>query len=241
MDALIYSAMSGAERALRAQQVHANNLANLQTSGFRTDMALATSQTVAGFGYDARHMNQLQADAVNTRAGTLVETGRELDAAIAGDGFFTVRYGTGEAYTRSGAFAQDQAGTLTLNGRAVLGDDGPIVLPPAARIAIAADGTISVQADGQQDMQPVNQLKLVKPVARDLTKNEAGLIVSRSGKALPADNTVQVRGSHLEGSNVSAVEEMVATMNLSRDFEFQMKLFKSADDMAATGNRLLRE
>lgn len=241
MDALIYSAMSGAERALRAQQVHANNLANLQTSGFRTDMALATSQTVAGFGYDARHMNQLQANAVNTRAGTLVETGRELDAAIAGDGFFTVRYGTGEAYTRSGAFAQDQAGTLTLNGRAVLGDDGPIVLPPASRIAIAADGTISVQADGQQDLQPVNQLKLVKPAARDLTKNEAGLIVSRSGNALPADNTVQVRGSHLEGSNVSAVEEMVATMNLSRDFEFQMKLFKSADDMAATGNRLLRE
>ena len=241
MDALIYSAMSGAERALRAQQVHANNLANLQTSGFSTDMALATSQTVAGFGYDARHMNQLQANAVNTRAGTLVETGRELDAAIAGDGFFTVRYGTGEAYTRNGAFAQDQAGTLTLNGRAVLGDDGPIVLPPAARIAIAADGTISVQADGQQDLQPVNQLKLVKPAARDLTKNEAGLIVSRSGNALPADNTVQVRGSHLEGSNVSAVEEMVATMNLSRDFEFQMKLFKSADDMAATGNRLLRE
>lgn len=241
MDALIYSAMSGAERALRAQQVHANNLANLQSSGFRTDMALATSQTIAGFGYDARHMNQLQANAVNTRPGTLVETGRELDVAIAGDGFFTVGYGTGEAYTRSGAFTQDQAGTLTLNGRPVLGDGGPIVLPPAARIAIAADGTISVQAAGQENMQPVDQLKLVKPDARDLTKNAAGLIVSRSGNALPADNTVQVRGSHLEGSNVSAVEEMVATMNLSRDFEFQMKLFKSADDMAATGNRLLRE
>lgn len=241
MDALIYSAMSGAERALRAQQVHANNLANLQTNGFRADLEVATSQNVAGYGYDARHMNQLQANAVNTRAGTLVETGRGLDAAISGEGFFAVAYGEGEAYTRNGAFVQDENGTLTLNGRPVLGDGGPIVLPPASEITIAADGTISVLADGQAQMQPIDRLKLVKPAASDLTKNEAGLVVSRSGNPLPVDETVKVRGGHLEGSNVSAVEEMVSTMNLSRDFEFQMKLFKAADEMAATGNRLLRE
>ncbi|NMM76303.1 flagellar biosynthesis protein FlgF [Rhodococcus sp. SRB_17] len=241
MDALIYSAMSGAERSLRAQQVHANNLANLQTSGFRADLELATSQSVDGFGYDARHMSQLQANAVNTRAGTLAPTGRDLDAAISGEGFFTVAHGNGEAYTRSGAFALDSSGTLTLNGRAVIGDGGPIVLPPASRIAIGADGTISVQPNGQETMQPVDRLKLVKPAANDLTKNEAGLIVGRAGVALPADDTVQVRSGHLESSNVSAVEEMVATMTLSRDFEFHMKLFKAADDMAANGNRLLRE
>lgn len=241
MDALIYSAMSGADRVLRAQQVHANNLANLQTNGFRADIEVAASQRVAGFGYDARHLSQLQANAVSTRAGTAVETGRALDAAIAGDGFFAIANGQGEAYTRDGAFVIDDTGALKLNGRAVLGDGGPITLPPASRMAIAADGTISVQAQGQTQMQPVDKLKLVKPAANELIKNEAGLLVSRSGNALPADETVKVSGGHLEGSNVSAVEEMVSTMNLSRDFEFQMKLFKATDDMAATGNRLLRD
>jgi flagellar basal-body rod protein FlgF len=241
MDALIYTAMSGAERALRAQQVHANNLANMQTNGFRADLELATSQTVKGYGYDARHMSELQANALNTRSGTLIQTGRELDAAISGEGFFAVAYGQGEAYTRGGSFALDETGALTLNGRPVLGDGGPIVLPPTSRVVIGADGTISAQADGQTLMQPVDRLKLVKPTGNELTKNEAGLIVSRGGNPLPVNETVKVRGGHVESSNVSSVEEMVATMSISRDFEFQMKLFKAADDMAANGNRLLRE
>ena len=241
MDALIYSAMAGADRAMRAQQVHANNLANAATPGFRADIELATSQTVAGYGYDARHMSQLQANAVSGKSGTVVATGRELDAAIAGDGYFAVAYGEGEAYTRSGAFTLDAEGTLQLNGRTVLGESGPIVLPPTSHITIGDDGTISVQSEGNALMQPVDKLKLVKPAAADLAKNEAGFIVSRSGAPLPTSDTVTVRGGHLEGSNVSAVEEMVSTMNLNRDFEMQMKLFKAADDMASNGNRLIRE
>jgi flagellar basal-body rod protein FlgF len=82
MDALIYTAMSGAERALRGQQVHANNLANMDTAGFRANMELATAAKLPGYGYDDRHMTQLQANAVNTRQGTLKSTGRELDVAI---------------------------------------------------------------------------------------------------------------------------------------------------------------
>ncbi len=74
-----------------------------------------------------------------------------------------------------------------------------------------------------------------------LRKNEAGLLVARDGAPLDPSEEVQVRGGHLEGSNVSAVEEMVATMQLNRDFEMQMKLFKAADDLAANGNRLMRE
>lgn len=241
MDPLIYSAMAGAERALKAQQVHANNLANLSTTGFRADLELATSETVAGYGFDARHMSKLQANAVSARAGTLVATGRDLDAAIAGDGFFAVQFGEGEAYTRSGAFTQDAEGTLLLDGRKVMGETGPIVLAPTSKIAIGEDGTISAQVEGQQLMQAVDKLKLVKPAAADLAKNEAGLVVSRSREPMAASEAVTVRGGYLEGSNVSAVEEMVSTMGLNRDFEIQMKLFKAADDMASNGNRLMRE
>ena len=123
-----------------------------------------------------------------------------------------------------------------MNGHPVLGDGGPIVLPPYTQLEIGQDGTISVLPPGQRDMQPVDRLKLVQPAdAAQLTKNEAGLIVSRNGADLPASDTVKVTSGHLESSNVSAVEEMVATMSLNREFEIQMRLYKAADSMAASG------
>jgi flagellar basal-body rod protein FlgF len=242
MDALIYTLMSGAERALRAQQLHANNLANIDTNGFRADLELATSEAVTtGYGYDARHMSRLEANAVASREGAVRQTGRDLDVAIAGQGYFAVQWQDGEAYTRAGNFTVDQDGALTLNGRPVLGDGGPVVLPVYSRLEIGQDGTISIQAPGQAELQPLDRLKLVKPAADEVTKNSGGLIVARSGELLPPDETVTVRGGYLEGSNVSAIEEMVATMNLNREFEIQMKLYRAADTMAEAGNRLVRE
>lgn len=241
MDALIYTLMSGAERSLRAQQVHANNLANIDTNGFRADLELATSEAVDGYGYDARHMSRMQANSVSARQGALRETGRDLDVAVVGQGYFAVQFENGEAYTRAGNFTLDADGALTLNGRPVLGDGGPIVLPEHTRLEIGVDGTISVLTAGATEMQTLDKLKLVNPEAQAVTKNQAGFIVARSGEPFPADATVQVRGGHLEGSNVSAIEEMVATMNLNREFEIQMKLYRAADSMAETGNRLVRE
>jgi flagellar basal-body rod protein FlgF len=241
MDALIYTIMSGAERGLRAQQVHANNLANMETGGFRADLELATSQAVPGYGYDTRHLSQLSANTLSGREGAVRQTGNDLDVAIDGDGMLAVQWQDGEAYTRAGHLVVDADGTLTVNGRAVMGDGGPVSLPPYTRVSIAQDGTISVQQPGQIDMQEVDRLKLVSANAADLTKNEAGLMVARDGNALAADDTVTVRAGYLEGSNVSAVEEMVATMSLNRDFEIQMRLYKSADSMADAGNRLIRE
>ncbi len=240
MDALIYTAMSGAERALHAQQVHANNLANMDTGGFRADLELATAQAVPGYGYDDRHMGELQANSLSTRQGALRQTGRDLDVAIEGDGFLAVQWQGGEAYTRAGAITVGDDGALKVNGLAVLGDGGPIVLPPYSALQVAKDGTISVQTPGQTELQPIDRLKLVKPDADNLTKNVAGLVVTRTGEPAPADDTVVVQGGHLEGSNVSAVEEMVATMSLNRSFEMQMKLFTAADSMADSGNRLIR-
>lgn len=240
MDALIFTLMSGAERGMRAQQIHANNLANLETGGFRADLELATSKAVnTGYGYDARHMSQLQANSVASREGVLRQTGQDLDVAISGQGYFAVQFGEGEAYTRAGHFVVDQDGQLTLDGRAVLGDGGPIILPQFTRVEIASDGVISIQSPGTTEMQQVDRLRLVKPEAADVTKNPAGLIVARNGEPFAADETVAVRSGHLEGSNVSAIEEMIAVMNLTREFEIQMKLYRAADGMADTGNRLV--
>ncbi|MFP5393352.1 MAG: flagellar basal body rod protein FlgF [Gammaproteobacteria bacterium] len=240
MDKLIFTAVSGAEHLMRAQQVHANNLANLDTPGFRANLELASkSQAQNGYGYDDMHLVRTEADAISAKPGTVRETGRALDVAIQGSGYFAVQYGGGEAYTRAGAIEVGADGALTVQGQPLLGEGGPITLPPHTAVEIAADGTVSVLANGATSMQVIDRLRLVNAEASEVTKNEAGLIVARGGDPLPADPNVRVQARALEGSNVSAIEEMVATMSLNRAFELQMKLFAAGDKMNEAGNRLL--
>jgi flagellar basal-body rod protein FlgF len=150
-----------------------------------------------------------------------------------------VQYGDNEAYTRSGEIEIDAEGALTVHGRALLGEGGPITLPPHTAMEIGTDGTISVLTEGATQMQVVDKLRLVNGEGSQLTKNEAGLLVTRDGASLAADPLVSVKPRSLEGSNVSAVEEMVATMSLNRSFEIQMRLFKASDSMNESGNRLI--
>ncbi|WP_199030118.1 flagellar basal body rod protein FlgF [Ralstonia sp. ASV6] len=240
MDAFIYTAMTGADHSLRALNVRAGNLANAQTAGFRADLATVTSEAAQGYGYDSRHHAALTATHVDHTPGKLNETGRALDVAISGAGYLAVETDDGVAYTRTGSLRLEGDGSLTLNGRTVLGDGGPIVLPEHDTLTIGTDGTISIVATGEQGTQDVGRLLLVNPEPADLMKNAQGLIVSRSGTEYGADANVAVKGGHLEGSNVSAVEEMMQTMSLTRSFEMQMKLYKVADEMADAGNRLIR-
>lgn len=240
MHNFIYTAMTGADHSLRALNVRANNLANAQTTGFRADMASVTSQAASGYGYDSNHQAALTGTHVNHTPGKVSDTGRTLDVAIDGVGYLAVETDSGVAYTRAGSLMLDADGALTLGGNTVLGEGGPIVLPEHDSLTIGADGTISVVMTGEKGVQDVGRLLLVNPEPSDLMKNEQGLIVSRSGATYDADGSVTVKGGHLESSNVSAVEEMMHTMSLTRSFEMQMKLYKVADDMADTGNRLIR-
>lgn len=242
MDKFIYTAVSGADRTMRAQQVHANNLANMETPGFRANMELAAAAGVMqgyGHGYDDTYYAKVQADSISAKAGAVKETGRALDVALNGNGYLAVQYNDGEAYTRAGSIDIDAGGALSVGGRPLLGEGGPIVLPQHLAVEIARDGTVSVLTEGATQLQVVDRLRLVNAEGGQLTKNEAGLLVARDGQPLAPDENVTVRSRALEGSNVSAVEEMVATMSLTRTFEMQMKLFKASDDMQQVGNRLL--
>lgn len=240
MEAFIYTAMTGAAYAQRALGVRANNLANAQTAGFRADLVRAESLTPDGVGYDSRHLAHLVSTDVDVAPGPMSETGRPLDVAIAGAGFLTVETDDGPAYTRLGNLSIDGDGALTVNGRPVLGDGGPIVLPSHWSATIGGDGTISVVPSGESEVQTVARLLLVNPDPADLVKSPDGLLVSRSGTEYDADETVTVKGGYLEGSNISAIEEMMQTLSLTRSFEMQMRLYRAADEMADTGNRLIR-
>lgn len=243
MDRLIYTAMSGATHSLMEQQISANNLANVNTAGFRADMEMSQSATVNGSGFATRFMAQEQKSGVNDSTATAEKTERPLDVAIQGEGYIAVKDSDGsEVYTRNGNIQQNDQGELTIDGRPVLGDNGPIVLPANAIASFGSDGTISVTPDDGDvtATMDVDRLKLVNIPIENLAKNAQGMMVTADGQAAEIDDNIKVSGGYLEGSNVSAVSEMLASISLNRQFEAQIKMMKAAEDLSDSGNRLLR-
>ena len=241
MDRLGYTAMTAASRSMLSLQVRANNLANVNTPGFRADLERANATEVQGYGYDSRHLAVVQNNGVDLAPGALMATGRDLDVAVRGNGLLVVQDGDGEAYTRQGNLQLDAEGRLTVGGRPVLGEGGPIVLPDFDSLAIGNDGTISITPRGDFVIAEVDRLRLVDAPAADLVKSPNGLLVRQDGQpAEPALNPSLVSG-YLESSNVSSIDQLTATMSLNRLFETQIKMMKAADDLSANGNRMIRE
>ncbi|MEC4725925.1 flagellar basal body rod protein FlgF [Shewanella sp. D64] len=242
MDRMLYTAASGATRIMESQAIRANNLANADTTGFKADLERVKSTIVAATGnsLQTRVMAQTQDSGFSLQAGTLNPTGRKLDLAIRDQGLFSVQSDLGEAYTRSGTIVPDTNGQLTIDGRPVAGIDGPIVLPEYRDLFIGDDGRVSVLAAEGGIIEEVGQLKLVNPEFKAMEKGLDGLFRSRDGQPLQANNEVKIDSGFLESSNVKAVSELIASMDLSRQFEVQVKLMKSAEKLAEAGNRLLR-
>ncbi|HAZ77995.1 MULTISPECIES: flagellar basal body rod protein FlgF [Enterobacteriaceae] len=243
MDRLLFTAVSGASHSLMQQQISANNLANANTTGFRADIALSQSEAVRGLGFATRVMVQPQTSGVDASSAAAERTGRPLDVAIQGEGYIAVQNSDGsEVYTRNGNMVQNEAGQLTINGYPVLGDNGPIVLPPNAIASFGRDGTLSITPDDGDvtATMDIDRLKLVTIPPENLAKNGQGMIVTADGSRAPLDENINVSGGYLEGSNVTAVTEMLASISLSRQFEAQIKMMKAAQDLSEAGNRLLR-
>jgi flagellar basal-body rod protein FlgF len=244
MDKFLYVAMTGAKETLRAQTANSHNLANASTTGFRADMSAFQSRAVAGSGYASRVYATNGTTGWDASVGAQISTGRELDIAIQGDGFIAVQARDGrEAYTRAGDLRIDPNGQLlTGAGLPVLGDGGPISVPPHTSVAIAPDGTISIVPLGQgpETTASVARIRLVNASEEQLDRGEDGLFRMRDGTDLPADANVRVGSGVLESSNVNAAESMVNMIELARNFELQVKAIRTAEDNAAASAQLLR-
>ncbi|SFM67052.1 flagellar basal-body rod protein FlgF [Ectothiorhodospira mobilis] len=244
MDRMLYIAMTGAREAAHSQEVNAHNLANANTTAFRQSLESFVNHPMRGPVYDSRDYVQLKATEADFTHGPQISTGRSLDVAVQGDGWIAVQGPDGnEAYTRAGNFKVDSLGLLTTgDGYPVLGDDGPIAIPPFEKIEIGGDGTISVRPLGQEPnvLAQVGRVKLVNPDNEAISRGEDGLFRRDDGAVEPADAQVRLASGVLEGSNVSTVEAMVNMIELARNFETQVKLMKTADDLARTGSQLLR-
>lgn len=245
MDKLLYIAASGAKQDLLGTAVKANNLANAQTTGFKAQLEQARAMPAFGEGLPTRVFSMTESPANNYEGGAMIQTDRQLDVAIQGEGWFSVLDADGkEAYSRNGSFQLSADGQLQdSSGNSVVGEFGPVFLPvPLSNINIAGDGTISVRPQGAPEtvMEEVGRLKLVNPDVQNVKRGTDGLFRQKDGELAATDPTISVRTGMLEGSNVNPVAEMVDMISLQRHYELQVKLMKNASDLDARGNQLLR-
>lgn len=244
MDKMLYLAMSGASQNTLAQRAHANNLANLSTSGFRRDFEQARSMPLFGDGYPARVYAMSERPATDFTPGTLQETGNELDVAIEGQGWLAVQAPDGsEAYVRTASMKIDALGMLrTGSGLPVLGNAGPIAVPPQQQIEIGQDGTISIRSLGEAPnvVAQVDRIKMVNPDPKSLVKGEDGMIRLKEPATQQADANVRLTSGFLESSNVNAVAEMTSMLALARQFELHVKMMRTAEDNASAVARVMQ-
>ncbi|HHO58600.1 MAG TPA: flagellar basal-body rod protein FlgF [Thiotrichales bacterium] len=249
MDRMIFVSMSGAKEMMKAQAVNTNNLANVGTIGFKADLEASNSKPVYGPGFADRVYATTEGGAagnagVDFSQGSIISTGRELDFAINGKGWFAVQAADGgEAYTRAGNLHLDEVGRLTTaTGNAVLGDGGPITIPNNAKLEIAADGTISIQPLGQpvNTLAIIDRIKLVNPPQQQLQKGVDGLMHLPPGQTAEADASVTTVAGALESSNVNAVSSMVRMIELARAYESHIKLISAAEKNDEASAQMLR-
>jgi flagellar basal-body rod protein FlgF len=243
MDRALYVGMTGATQIMQAQAVLAQNLANVSTAGFRTDLHAFSAVPIEGPGFATRINAVANLAGFSTASGMISQTGAALDVAVRGSGWLAVQASDGtEAYTRAGDLHITADGMLvTATGLPVLGDGGPISVPPSDNVVIGADGTITVvpQGVGARGAGAVGRLKLVNPPEAQLVKGIDGLIRTKNGTPAPADALVQVESGALETSNVNAPRALVEMIELARLFDMQTRLMSTTDQDAAAAQKLL--
>lgn len=244
MDKALFIAMTGAKHNMLAQTARSNNLANVNTVGFRADFEQARSMPVFGPYHPSRAYALTERPATNIEMGSYDHTGNPLDIAIKGEGWIAVLDPNGEeAYTRRGDLNIDPNGVLrTGNGLAILGEGGPIVVPQGQHLYINADGGLGIAGPGG-DNELLDQIKLVSASELEIKMEKGldGLMRPRDFEGeLPVSGNVQLEVGAVETSNVNAVGELTSLLSLSRQYEMNIKMMKTVDENGATARSVLR-
>jgi flagellar basal-body rod protein FlgG len=258
----LWTAATGMQAQQLTLDVVANNLANVQTAGFKRsrvdfqDLVYETLQAPGAAsaqgqeipsGFQVGHGSRAVATQRLFLKGDLQQTGNTLDLAIEGEGFFQIQQPNGDiAYTRSGAFKKDSQGRIVTSDGFTL--DPEITIPDnALTVTVGVDGIISVTLPGQTQPQQVGTLQLARFI------NPAGLLSQGRNLFIPTqasgDATTGTPGQDgfgtllqgfVEGSNVNVVEEMIGLITSQRAYEINSRAIRTADDMMQTANNLVR-
>lgn len=243
MDRLIYTALTGLQRATEAQAVTANNLANAQVPGFRREMAALSPGWAVGGGAALSSRVQSGGESPHDllNAGRVDVTDRPLDIAIEGGAWLAVTGADGgESLTRRGDLRLDADGRLlTGDGRAVLGETGPITVATGfADIRIDRSGTLRTRAAPDAPYVAVGRLRLVSPDPATLARQGDGSF--RTPAPLDADPLATVTPGAVERSNVEPAAALVELIQQSRSFELQTRLITTAKEMDESAAALMR-
>jgi len=244
MDNAIYTALGGANAALNRQAIISNNLANTTTDGFRAQMSAYRAVPVEGPGMATRTLAVESTPGFDSQQGKLYSTGRPLDVALSQQGWLSIELPDGtEAYTRDGNIQVDNEGQLRVRGRPLLGESGPLSVPPQSALTIAPDGTITALGSGDKpsEISEIGRIKLINVPGSMLVHGDDGLFHSRDNplQPLPHNPNVRLIPEMLESSNVSPVKSMVAMISVGREFDMHMKIISTVDNNEKRANQLL--
>ena len=243
MDRMIFTALTGMNAALDRQRAVGSNLANAQTVGFRAETFSMRPLTLKGPSLEVRAMTEGAVRGADMNAGRVVPTGRALDVAVRGDALIAIQAADGsEVYTRRGDLSVGVGGVLENgDGRPVLGETGPLTVPPGRTVSIATDGTV-LAADPAAPEAPaenVGRIKLASPAGSAIVKDLEGFLRVPGGGVLPADASAELETGALEQSNVDTAATMIEIIEAQRSFERRSKLFSTASELDQAGSRLM--
>ena len=244
MDRLVYTAVSGMNASMVRERMIASNMANAQTIGFKAEVLQAQAVTLDGPQLDVRSMNRSEVKGASMKEGAIIQTGRPLDVAMTGKTMLAVQSIDGtEAYTRRGDLSVSITGLIENGeGMPVLGESGPLMVPPGARVSIADDGAVLVSdpATPGEEPQRIDRLKLVSTAGSNLEKDLAGVFRVPGGGVLPVDENAKVIPESVEQSNVNSSQVLVDMIEAQRLFDLRTKLVSTAKELDEGSSRLMR-
>lgn len=244
MDRLIYTAFSGLTSSMVRQRVIASNMANAQTVGYRADTVSFTPMTLKGDSLEVRAMTETEVDGASMTQGSLTQTGNPLDIAMSGDDLLTVQAPDGsEAYTRRGDLSVSTSGLLVNgDGAPVVGEGGPITIPPGNKVTIAPDGQVLLTDPASPNTPPtrLDRLKLASPAGTRIEKGLDGLFRVFGGGVLPNNEQAKVVPGSLEQSNVNPSDVLVQMVEAQRLFDIRTKLVSTAREVDESSASLMK-
>jgi flagellar basal-body rod protein FlgG len=260
-NAALHVARTGLDAQNEKMRVIANNLANVNTTGFKRDRAQfdtlayqqitapgaqATDQNKYATGLNLGSGVEIMGTARIDTQGSMQVTGNSLDLAIQGSGFFQVLKPDGSTgYTRDGSFSRTADGTVVTSDGMPL--QPPIQIPEGATtITVGADGTVSATLQGQAAPSVVGKIQTVRFMNPSGLMADGGNLLSEtaaSGAPQVGDAGTDGRGTiaqgSLESSNVDITEELVDMIETQRAYEVNSKVIKATDEMLQTANQQL--